>query len=92
MQIFKRVNSFFYLCLCRFKRTEDRGPIEEVMAVFLPILHSRCTSLIKDDSAESSLLLTKVFKIFRGLIQVMSDTFNHLYPGNVRHIQSLVSR
>merc|ERR1711881_182052 len=53
-----------------FKRKEEREPIENVMQVFLPILQSRCTSLVKDDSAESFLLITKVFKIFNALIQL----------------------
>ncbi|XP_057289833.1 importin-7-like [Hydractinia symbiolongicarpus] len=53
-----------------FKRKEDRGPIEDVMNVFLPILQNRCSSLVKDNSAESFLLITKVFKIFRALIQL----------------------
>ena len=54
----------------RFKTKEDRRTIEEIMAVFLPILHSRCASWVKDDSLDSYLLVTKVFKIFRALIQV----------------------
>uniref|UniRef100_A0A7M5X8J5 Exportin-2 central domain-containing protein n=1 Tax=Clytia hemisphaerica TaxID=252671 RepID=A0A7M5X8J5_9CNID len=53
-----------------FKTKEDRGTIEEIMNVFLPILHSRCASWVKDDSLESYLLITKVFKIFRALIQL----------------------
>ena len=58
----------------RFKTKEDRQTIEEIMAVFLPILHSRCASWVKDDSLESYLLVTKVFKIFRALIQVNSQS------------------
>lgn len=53
-----------------FKTKEERGPIEEIMGVFLPILHSRSSSWVKDDSLESYLLITKVFKIFRALIQL----------------------
>jgi len=53
-----------------FKRKEEREPIENVMNIFLPILLSRCTVLVKDDSAESFLLITKVFKIFNALIQL----------------------
>jgi len=53
-----------------FKRKEEREPIETVMVIFLPILQSRCTSLVKDDSADSFLLITKVFKIFNALIQL----------------------
>ncbi|XP_012566342.1 importin-7 isoform X1 [Hydra vulgaris] len=53
-----------------YKKQEDRGPIDSVMEVFLPILHSRCTSLVKEDTADSYLLLTIVFKIFRSLIQL----------------------
>lgn len=46
------------------------------MAVFLPILHSRCASWVKDDSLDSYLLVTKVFKIFRALIQVIISYSN----------------
>ena len=53
-----------------FKRKEEREPIESVMHIFLPILQNRCTSLVKDESAESFLLITKVFKIFNALIQL----------------------
>ena len=53
-----------------FKRKEEREPIESVMQVFLPILQSRCTSLVKDDSVDSFLLITKIFKIFNALIQL----------------------
>jgi len=53
-----------------FKRKEERGPIEELMSVFLPILQNRCTSLVKDDKEDSFHIITKVFKIFRALIQL----------------------
>jgi len=53
-----------------FKREEERKPVLELMKIFLPILQNRCTSLVKDDSPEASVLVAKVFKIFRGLIQL----------------------
>ena len=62
--------SLIFEFVTRFKTKEDRGTIEEIMAVFLPVLHSRCASWVKDDSLDSYLLVTKVFKIFRALIQV----------------------
>jgi len=67
----------------RFKEKNDRGAIEVIMAVFLPILHSRASSWVKDDSLDSYLLVTKVFKIFRGLIQVLFLLFKKGYIWNI---------
>ena len=63
----------------RFKREEERKPVLELMKIFLPILQNRCTSLVKDDSPEASVLVAKVFKIFRGLIQVSEFRYWRLY-------------
>lgn len=53
-----------------FKREAEREPIINIMEVFLPLLQNRCTSLVKDDSPQASTLIAKIFKIFRGLIQL----------------------
>eukprot|EP00794_Sanderia_malayensis_P018281 gene18281-20104_t len=53
-----------------YKNRNDREPILKIMVVFLPILHSRCVSLMKDDSAESAVMQSKLLKIFKSLIQL----------------------
>jgi len=53
-----------------YKNKNDRGPVLKVMEMFLPILNSRCVSLIKDDSAESCVMQSKILKIFKSLIQL----------------------
>ena len=47
--------------------------------MFLPILNSRCVSLIKDDSAESCVMQSKILKIFKSLIQVRRTNEVFLY-------------
>ena len=54
----------------RYKNKSERGPVIKVMEHFLSILHNRCVSLMKDDSAESCVMQSKILKIFKSLIQV----------------------
>ncbi|XP_065070384.1 importin-7-like [Rhopilema esculentum] len=53
-----------------YKNKTDRGPVLKVMEMFLPILHSRCVGLMKDDTAESCTIQAKILKIFKSLIQL----------------------
>eukprot|EP00112_Aurelia_sp_Birch-Aquarium-sp1_P018256 Seg4332.3 transcript_id=Seg4332.3/GoldUCD/mRNA.D3Y31 product=Importin-7 protein_id=Seg4332.3/GoldUCD/D3Y31 len=53
-----------------YKNKSDRGPVIKVMEHFLSILHNRCVSLMKDDSAESCVMQSKILKIFKSLIQL----------------------
>ena len=59
-----------FLSSCRFKHKQEKGAFIQLMQVFLPILHNRCVSLMKDESAAAALIQAKILKIFRGLIQV----------------------
>ena len=50
---------------------EDRGPIDHVMIVILPILHQRFMQLFThDDSDQSALIQKQILKIFHSYTQV----------------------
>lgn len=53
-----------------YKREAEREPVIVVMAIFLPLLQNRCTSLTKIDSPDACTLVALIFKIFRSLIQL----------------------
>jgi hypothetical protein len=49
----------------RYKRVEDRGPMDDVMIVILPLLHQRFMQLFAhDDSDQSALIQKQILKIF----------------------------
>jgi hypothetical protein len=53
---------------------EDRGPIDDVMVVMLPILHQRFMQLFAhNDSDQSALIQKQILKIFHAYTQVCLD-------------------
>ncbi|CAF4075012.1 unnamed protein product, partial [Rotaria magnacalcarata] len=53
-----------------YKKTEDRGPIDEVMLVVLPLLHQRFMQLFThNDSDQSALIQKQILKIFHAYTQ-----------------------
>ena len=58
----------------RYKKMEDRGPIDDVMIVILPILHQRFMQLFAhNDSDHSALIQKQILKIFHAYTQVCLD-------------------
>jgi len=55
---------------------EDRGPIDDVMVVMLPILHQRFMQLFAhNDSDQSALIQKQILKIFHAYTQVCLDIY-----------------
>lgn len=55
----------------RYKKVEDRGPMDDVMFVVLPLLHQRFMQLFAhDDSDQSALIQKQILKIFHAYTQV----------------------
>ncbi|XP_078669832.1 importin-7-like isoform X1 [Branchiostoma floridae x Branchiostoma belcheri] len=53
----------------RYKKPEERAPLNAAMTVFLPVLHERLNQLIPDQSQASVLIQKQILKIFYALIQ-----------------------
>jgi len=57
-----------------YKKVEDRGPMDDVMVVILPLLQQRFMQLFAhDDSDQSALIQKQILKIFHAYTQVRSD-------------------
>jgi hypothetical protein len=56
----------------RYKKTEDRGPMDDVMIVILPLLLQRFMQLFAhNDSDQSALIQKQILKIFHAYTQVL---------------------
>ncbi|CAF0759891.1 unnamed protein product [Didymodactylos carnosus] len=54
-----------------YKKLEDRGPLDDVMIVLLPLMHQRLMQLFThDESNESALTQKQILKIFHAYIQL----------------------
>ncbi|CAF3715518.1 unnamed protein product [Adineta steineri] len=54
-----------------YKKVEDRGPMDDVMFVILPLLHQRFMQLFAhDDSDQSALIQKQILKIFHAYTQL----------------------
>ncbi|CAF4975520.1 unnamed protein product [Rotaria sp. Silwood1] len=54
-----------------YKKVEDRGPMDDVMFVILPLLHQRFMQLFAhNDSDQSALIQKQILKIFHAYTQV----------------------
>lgn len=67
-----RVISDFYLFIhsFRYKKQEERGPLNEAMQLLFPMMYSLCVRLLPDPSEQSVLLQKQILKIFFALTQV----------------------
>ncbi len=60
----------------RYKKVEDRGPMDDVMVVILPLLHQRFMQLFAhDDSDQSALIQKQILKIFHAYTQVYIEVY-----------------
>jgi len=55
----------------RYKKVEDRGPMDDVMLIILPLLHQRFMQLFAhNDSDQSAFIQKQILKIFHAYTQV----------------------
>jgi hypothetical protein len=60
----------------RYKKAEDRVPMDDVMIVILPLLHQRFMQLFAhDDSDQSAFIQKQILKIFHAYTQVRITIF-----------------
>lgn len=57
----------------RYKKAEDRGPLNEAMNLLLPMIYQLILRLLPDSSEQSVLLQKQILKIFFALTQVCKD-------------------
>lgn len=56
----------------RYKKPEERGPLDKAMTILLPLMYQRIVQLLPDASEPSILLQKLILKIFHALVQVSS--------------------
>ncbi len=62
--------------ISRYKKVEDRGPMDDVMMIILPLLHQRFMQLFAhDDSDQSAFIQKQILKIFHAYTQVRIEAF-----------------
>lgn len=64
----------FFLNKClifRYKKREERAPLNEAMNLLLPMMYNLMVRLLPDESEQSVLLQKQVLKVFYSLIQVI---------------------
>ena len=65
------VTKFYVEMISRYKKVEDRGPMDDVMVVLMPLLHQRFMQLFThNDSDQSALIQKQILKIFHAYTQV----------------------
>ena len=52
-----------------YKRSEDRGPLNEAMNLLLPVIYRSMLTLLNDPSEQSVLLQKQILKIYYALTQ-----------------------
>lgn len=62
------------LSFCRYKKREERVPLNEAMHLLLPMTYNLMLGLMPDQSEKSVLLQKQVLKVFYSLIQVSLST------------------
>jgi dihydrodipicolinate synthase/N-acetylneuraminate lyase len=60
----------------RYKKAEERGAMDDVMFVILPLLHQRFMQLFAhNDSDQSAFIQKQILKIFHAYTQVRIEIF-----------------
>lgn len=68
---------YFLTSIFRYKKVEDRGPIDDIMLVILPLLHQRFMQLFAHDDSDQSAMAQKVIlKNFHAYTQVYLNVSN----------------
>jgi len=58
----------------RYKKPEERGPLNEAMNLLFPMMYQLCVRLLPDQSEQSVLLQKQILKIYFALTQVSIAT------------------
>lgn len=59
--------------MTRYKKAEERGPLNEAMNLLFPMIYQLILRLLPDSSEQSVLLQKQILKIFFALTQVCKD-------------------
>lgn len=71
-KLFERISKELLFGWIRYKKVEDRTPMDDVMNVILPILFQRFMQLFThQDSDQSALIQKQILKIFHAYTQVI---------------------
>lgn len=65
----------------RYKKAEERGPLNEAMNLLFPMIYQLILRLLPDSSEQSVLLQKQILKIFFALTQVCQD---YKYDGSLK--------
>lgn len=60
-------------CPSRYKKAEERGPLNEAMNLLFPMIYQLILTLLPDSSERSVLLQKQILKIFFALTQVRAN-------------------
>lgn len=63
-------NASISMILIRYKKAEERGPLNEAMNLLFPMIYQLIIRLLPDPSEQSVLLQKQILKIFFALTQV----------------------
>lgn len=68
----------------RYKKAEERGPLNEAMNLLFPMIYQLILRLLPDSSEQSVLLQKQILKIFFALTQVCKNyRFNRSLKNNI---------
>lgn len=70
----------------RYKKREDRVPLNEAMHLLLPMTYNLMLRLLPDQSEQSVLLQKQVLKVFYSLIQVSLSTKYEYHATFIRSV------
>lgn len=62
--------------ITRYKKAEERGPLNEAMNLLFPMIYQLILRLLPDSSEQSVLLQKQILKIFFALTQVCREYRN----------------
>lgn len=79
--------SFDTIVLTRYKKAEERGPLNEAMNLVFPMIYQLILRLLPDSSEQSVLLQKQILKIFFALTQVYNDyRYKYVFYKNIRKV------
>lgn len=70
------------LLIIRYKKAEERGPLNEAMNLLFPMIYQLILRLLPDSSEQSVLLQKQILKIFFALTQVYKD-YRYVLKDNI---------
>lgn len=79
--------NFDIIVLTRYKKAEERGPLNEAMNLVFPMIYQLILRLLPDSSEQSVLLQKQILKIFFALTQVYKDyTYKYAFYKYIRKV------